>query len=135
MTSPGHRRYTLFITRAGSIFSNDRSRHIEYAKNGKKVAASIFHDSDDIQKIFGFQMAGTVQQVSQVRQYLGIVKKYVLKFNFLEKVFGSQIVENRSFFQEKFKSHLFEFSPDAVFLSDNSKTSGKRSPIDLDRIS
>ncbi len=69
--------------------------------------------------------------VSRPDHYLTIVKKYIHKFNFLKQTFGSQIIENRDFFLEKFKSHLYDFTPEYVFLSDNSNSTDKRKPIDL----
>ena len=67
-------------------------------------------------------------------EYVKIVRRYVQKFNFLEKIFGAQIFENRQFFKEKFKSHLFGFYPEQVYLSDNSNSSGKRKAFDLKQI-
>ena len=96
----------------------------------KRIAASIFHDSDRIDEIFGFQMSGILETVSSKSLYMATVKKYVAKFNFLEKIFGSQIIENRRFFMEKFKSQLYCFVPDTIVLSDNSQSSGKRKQLD-----
>jgi len=81
--------------------------------------------------IFGFQMSGKLEKISKKALYLTIVKKYVTKFSFLKQIFGPQIIENKGFFLEKFKSHLYCFHPDIVFLSDNSKTTDKRAKIDL----
>ena len=116
------------------FFSNENSRHIDYAKNQKVISASIFQDSDKIDQIFGFQMSGKLEKISQSPLYLLIVKKYIAKFNFLKQIFGSQILDNKHFFLEKFKSHLFCFYPDQIFLSDNSNRDDNRSAIDLSKI-
>lgn len=121
--------YFLFHDKEFYFFSNDISRHIQYAKDKKPVSASIFHESDRIDQIFGIQMSGTMEIVSKTTLYLLIVKKYIDKFNFLKKTFGLQIIENKDFFLEKFKSRLYCFHPDKIFLSDNSRTSNKRSEI------
>lgn len=126
--------YFVYHDHGFYFFSNEQSRHVEYAGDPGKTAASIFHDSDRIERIFGFQMAGTLKAVTRMALYLAVVKKYVAKFNFLEAAFGSQVIENTSFFLEKFKSRLYVFSPDTVFLSDNARASGKRSPIDLNEM-
>lgn len=126
-----------FVYRDGNFyfFSNETSNHIRYAHPEKKVAASIFHDSDKIDRIFGFQMSGRIIQISDPVIHLKVVKAYVDKFNFLKKIFGPQIIENRKFFLEKFKSGLYRFAPEKVVISDNSQTSGKRREFDLSVIS
>jgi uncharacterized protein YhbP (UPF0306 family) len=123
--------YFVFHDNKFYFFSNENSRHIRYAKDAKIVSASIFQDSDRMENIFGFQMAGDLKKISKTDVYLKIVKKYVSKFSFLKQVFGPQIIENKSFFLEKFKSQLYCFCPDTIFLSDNSKPTDKRSKIDL----
>jgi hypothetical protein len=126
--------YFVFHDNRFYFFSNENSRHIQSAKDQKVLSASIFQDSDRMDNIFGFQMSGVLETVSKMTVYLLIVKKYVTKFNFLKKIFGPQIVENKDFFLEKFKSQLYCFHPDKIFLSDNSKSTGKRSEIDLNQI-
>jgi uncharacterized protein YhbP (UPF0306 family) len=121
--------YFVFHGQGFYFFSNENSKHILQSMGGRMVAASIFHDADQIDKIFGFQMAGQVTAVSKQTEYLVVVKKYVAKFGFLKKVFGPQILENRQFFLEKFKSRLYCFTPERICLSDNSKTSGKRQEL------
>jgi uncharacterized protein YhbP (UPF0306 family) len=123
--------YFVFHDNKFYFFSNENSRHIRYAKDAKIVSASIFQDSDRMENIFGFQMAGDLKKISKTDIYIKIVKKYVSKFSFLKQVFGPQIIENKSFFLEKFKSQLYCFCPDTIFLSDNSKPTDKRSKIDL----
>jgi len=114
--------YFVFHDNTFYFFSNENSRHIEYAKDRKIISASIFHDSDQMDQIFGFQMSGKLGKISRRALYFTIVKKYITKFSFLEQIFGPQIIENKHFFLEKFKSHLYCFHPDKIFLSDNSKT-------------
>ncbi|CCK82482.1 pyridoxamine 5'-phosphate oxidase family protein [Desulfobacula toluolica] len=126
--------YFVFHDNGFYFFSNENSRHIQYAKDQKNISASIFQDADRMDEIFGFQMSGKLEKVSKKTRYLVIVKKYVAKFNFLEKIFGPQIVKNNRFFLEKFKSQLYCFHPDKIFLSDNSKATGKRSQINLNNI-
>lgn len=130
--------YFVFHDNKFYFFSNEKSRHIEYAKDQKIISASIFQDSDRMDRIFGFQMSGILEKVSKKILYLTIVKEYVAKFSFLKQIFGPQIIENKDFFLEKFKSQLYCFHPDIVFLSDNSqtkdKTTGKRPEMDLNKI-
>lgn len=126
--------YFVFHDNGFYFFSNETSRHIQYAKDQKNISASIFQDADQMDRIFGFQMSGTLEKVSKMTIYLAIVKKYVAKFDFLEKVFGPRIIKNNRFFLEKFKSHLYCFHPDKIFLSDNSKATDKRSEINLSNI-
>ncbi|WP_300457933.1 pyridoxamine 5'-phosphate oxidase family protein [Desulfobacula sp.] len=126
--------YFVFHNNRFYFFSNETSRHIQCAKDQKVLSASIFQDSDRMDNIFGFQMSGVLENVSKTTVYLLIVKKYVAKFSFLKKIFGPQIVENKNFFLTKFKSRLYCFRPDKIFLSDNSKTTDKRSEIDLNQI-
>ena len=123
--------YFVFHDNAFYFFSNENSRHIKYAQGDTEVSASIFQDSDKIDEIFGLQMSGKLEKISSPNLYFKIVKKYVAKFNFLRQAFGSQILDSKNFFLEKFKSHLYCFYPDQIFLSDNSNKSDKRSKIDL----
>ena len=127
--------YFVFYDNKFYFFSNEHARHIKYAKDKKLVSASIFQDSDQMDLIFGFQMSGVLEKVSKKILYLTIVKKYVTKFNFLKKIFGREIIENKHFFLEKFKSHLYCVHPDIIFLSDNSKTTGKRTQVNLKNLS
>ena len=126
--------YFVFYDNTFCFFSNENSRHIQYAQGKNNISASIFQDSDNMEQIFGFQMSGKLERVVKPGLYLKIVKKYVTKFSFLKQVFGSQIIDNRQFFLEKFKSHLYCFYPDEIFLSDNSNTGDKRSKINLRKI-
>jgi hypothetical protein len=123
--------YFVFHDTGFYFFSNENSRHVKDAESMRPVSASIFQDSDQMEDIFGFQMAGRIEAISKMDEQLRIVKKYVSKFSFLKQLFGPQLIENRRFFLEKFKSRLYCFHPDRVYLSDNSATSGKRSEIDL----
>jgi uncharacterized protein YhbP (UPF0306 family) len=117
--------YFVFHDNRFYFFSNENCRHIQYAKDQKSISASIFNDSDRMDQIFGFQMSGVLEKVSKKTLYLTIVKNYVTKFGFLKKIFGPGIIENKDFFLEKFKSHLYCFHPDNIFLSDNSQTKDK----------
>ena len=126
--------YFVYHDRRFYFFSNENSRHILDATASQGVSASIFHDSDRLDQIFGFQMSGVLEQVSRMALYLTIVKKYLAKFSFIEQAFGSQAMENRQFFMEKFHSRLYCFCPDQVFLSDNSRPADRRIKIDIDKI-
>lgn len=126
--------YFVFHDNGFYFFSNENSRHVKYATDKKSLSASIFHDSDRLDRIFGFQMSGTLEKASTMRVYIAVVKKYVAKFNFLEQVFGPQIIENKRFFLEKFKSQLYCFHPDRIYLSDNARSTGKRFEINLNDI-
>ena len=126
--------YFVFHKPGFYFFSNEKSKHVQYALDGKKIGASIFHDADHIDRIFGFQMSGYVSPVLKQVEYGLVVQKYVSKFGFLKKVFGPRILENKRFFLEKFKSRLYCFEPDRICLSDNSKSSGKRQELDPDQL-
>ena len=126
--------YFVFHENDFFFFSNNTARHIKYAKDLKIISASIFQDSDRMDNIFGFQMSGRLEKVSKMDLYLRVVKKYVTKFSFLKQIFGPQLIENKRFFWEKFKSQLYGFHPDVIFLSDNSRATDKRSEIDLGKI-
>ncbi|WP_457552038.1 pyridoxamine 5'-phosphate oxidase family protein [Desulfobacula sp.] len=126
--------YFVFHDNLFYFFSNENSRHISCVKGEKIVSASVFHDSDQMELIFGIQMSGRVKKISKNSVYLMVVRKYVTKFSFLKQIFGPGIVENKNFFLEKFKTHLFCFYPDIIFLSDNSKTTEQRLKINLNKI-
>ncbi len=123
--------YFVFHDKRFYFFSNENSAHIKNAGDQKIVSASIFHDSDWMDRIFGFQMSGKVDPISNRALYLMVVNKYVAKFSFLRQIFGPGIVQNPGFFLEKFKSGLYCFCPDKIFLSDNSRTMDRRVEIDL----
>jgi len=126
--------YFVFYDNLFYFFSNENARHICWAKDQKIISASLFKDADQMDLIFGFQMSGRIEKVSKKSLYLRVVKKYVAKFSFLKQVFSAPVIENKDFFLETFKSHLYGFRPETVFLSDNSKTTGKRSKIELSKI-
>ncbi len=126
--------YYVFHDNKFYFFSNEHSNHIRYAGNGNIIAASIFQDADRMDEIFGCQMTGTIDVVSKISVYFLIVKKYVTKFSFLTQIFGAQVIDNKHFFLEKFKSRLYCFSPEKLFLSDNSRASDKRIEVDLNNI-
>jgi len=112
------------------FFSNEKSRHIRFARDKATVAAAIFNDADQGDEIFGFQMSGTLARAGTL-ETPGVTNAYLSKFHFLKKAFGSQVLENPRFFLEKFKSRLYCFSPDIIYISDNSRPSGKRLAFDL----
>jgi len=126
--------YFVFHDNNFYFFSNEKSKHIQCAKEQKIISVSIFHDSNQMDQIFGFQMSGKIAKISNTILYLKIVKEYVSKFDFLNQIFGSEIIKNQTFFLEKFKSHLYCFSPDNIFISENSKITEKRIKIDLNQI-
>ncbi len=126
--------YFVFHGHGFYFFSNENSRHIRYSENMKKVSASVFKDSNKMDAIHGLQMSGTLGQISDTKETLVIVKKYVTKFNFLIKIFGRKILTDQNFFLKTFKSRLYCFYPDVVFLSDNSGTTTKRLKISLTRV-
>lgn len=121
--------YFVFHDSAFYFFSSEKSLHIQYAENRKTISASIFQDSDQMDEIFGLQMSGVLEKINKKTLYIVLVKKYVAKFSFLKKIFGSQLIENKDFFLDKFKSHLYCFYPEKIFLSDNSRTTDKRTSI------
>ncbi|MBU1195954.1 MAG: pyridoxamine 5'-phosphate oxidase family protein [Proteobacteria bacterium] len=123
--------YFVYEKSAFFFFSNPESRHIQYALDTKKMCASIFHDADNMEDIFGIQMSGCMEKICAGIQYIKIVKAYVNKFNFLSQQFGEQILKNPDFFKEKFKSDLYGFYPETIFLSDNSRSANKRISIDI----
>lgn len=123
--------YFVYYDRQFYFFSSKNSRHVKWAKKDTNTSVSVFNDSDNLDEIFGFQMTGKIRKVTSIAQYAIVVKAYVTKFYFLVKTFGPQIFENQNFFLEKFKSHLYGFQPEAVYLSDNSKQTHKRISIDL----
>ncbi len=127
--------YFVFDQERFCFFSNEASRHIRWVEGEKEVSASIFHDSDHMDKIFGLQMSGRIYEIKKGLAYIRVVKRYVKKFDFLSQIFGKQILENKDFFREKFKSRLYCFSPEQVFISDNSKTTEKRAGFDLSCLS
>ena len=126
--------YFVSLAKGFYFFSNENSRHVKDAEEQRTVAASIFQDSDRMELIFGFQMSGRIEAISKMDVHFMVVQKYVSKFSFLKQIFGPQILENKRFFLEKFKSRLYCFHPDIIYLSDNSNTSDKRSEIDLSAI-
>jgi len=126
--------YFVFHDNGFYFFSNEKSRHIQDARDQKIVSASVFHDSDRMEKIFGLQMSGKIDAVTTAGLYITVVKKYVTKFSFLRQIFGPKITGDLNFFLEKFKSRLYCFYPENIFLSDNSRATGKREKIDLSKI-
>ncbi len=126
--------YFIFFEKHFYFFSNKNAKHIRYAGNNNLVSCAIFHDSDDLDQIFGLQMSGRLKKVPQTLLHIKLVKKYVKKFNFLQKAFGPQIIDNTHFFLEKFNSELYGFYPDKIYLSDNSKKKDKQRQIDFDQV-
>lgn len=126
--------YFVFQDNVFLFFSNKTSKHIEYADRQNIIAASLFNDADLMEDIYGLQMSGRIIKISDMAMHLKVIKKYVNKFDFLVQAFGSQIIDNPKFFLEKFKSNLYGFFPENIYLSDNSKQQDKRVLIDLDQV-
>ncbi len=127
--------YFVYLDGLFYFFSNDQSRHVMAAEDRSPVSATVFQDGDRMDAIFGLQMSGSVRIVSGLNEYLRVVRRYVAKFNFLKQIFGSRILDDRDFFLERFKSRLYGFQPDQVYLSDASRTTGKRTAFDLQALS
>ncbi len=124
--------YFVWRKNAFFFFSNEFSRHIQNS-NKKTTAGSIFHDSDQMNDIYGLQMTGTIKRCASPVEYISVVKSYVRKFEFLKKAFGSDIL-SKNFFQKKFNSFLYGLYPESIFLSDNSKGSDKQIPLDMNQL-
>ncbi len=124
--------YFVFHDKKFYFLSNKNTKHIKQAGHTEMISASIFHDSDHMDLIFGFQMSGKLEIVSESELYLIVIKKYLKKFSFLRQIFGDGIIENKKFFLEKFKSRLYCFHPNFIIMSDNSgKTKKELNAEDL----
>jgi len=122
--------YFVFCSPKFYFFSSEKSRHVKWAEPCSKICVSIFHDSDSINEIFGVQMTGKLDCVSDHARYIRVTKAYTAKFSFLKKIFGRQLIDNPGFFLEKFNSRLYSFTPEEIFISDNSRNFGKRIKFD-----
>ena len=96
--------------------SQKSDNRIYYSSNG---FALVYEDDHYLQKIVNKKINNDDIKVMH---------------NFLKKNFGTQIIKNPKFFFETFKSRLYCFHPERIYLSDNSKTSAKRSEIKLKAI-
>ncbi len=112
--------YFVFYNEKFYFFSNKNAKHIQQAALLKSVSASVFHDSDNMDEIFGLQMSGILEKVTSPGRYSIIVRHYLKKFEFLKNISGGRtdIIDNGSFFKEKFKSSLYCFHPNSIILSD-----------------
>jgi len=122
--------YFVFCSPGFCFFSNEKSRHIQWGKASGKICACIFHDSDNMNEIFGLQMTGRLKTVSDHTQYICITKAYIAKFSFLKKIFTGQATDYPRFFLERFKSRLYSFIPEEIIISDNSRNSCNRTKFD-----
>ncbi|MCG8566948.1 MAG: pyridoxamine 5'-phosphate oxidase family protein [Desulfobacterales bacterium] len=122
--------YFVYDRGAFYFFSNPKSRHLNPATPG--AAASIFQDADRVDKIVGLQMQGAIEPVSRTGEKFKTMAAYVKKFNFLEKKFGKQILENPQFFAEKFHARPHKFIPGEIWLSNHGRTGSGRQPVPLE---
>ena len=126
--------YLVYLGGIFYFFSNTESRHIIHAGSHDGMGASIFHDSDSIEEIYGLQMKGLLESQIPAAKHLVVIPQYIRKFDFIRQAFGKEAVENPDFFKDKFKSRLYGFRPSMVVASDNKRPHGKRQPVDLQAI-
>jgi len=79
-----------------------------------------------LKEIKGVQMAGQVFECTGLLKNQHIINKYMVKFSFIKKQFGDDLRYNVAFFKTKFKSELYYFLPESVFLTDNSNSFGEK---------
>jgi len=119
--------YYLYINRAFWFFSSPDSRHIMGSKLSPDitVAASIFLDDADFNKIRAVQMRGQIEEIvscfniSEVRAY---VKKFGIPFK------GSDPL---AFVKQQYRAHFYRFIPAEIIYMDNRINIGFKQKITL----
>jgi hypothetical protein len=124
--------YYVFDDTAFYFFSSPASRHIQDAcRTAGRAAAVISSESREWQMIQGLQMSGKVQEVTAVKEAVGVIQHYLKTFPFVRSFFKGMSLPGLSAFSKRFNAHLYGFRPESVYYLDNHIGFGFRERIDL----
>jgi hypothetical protein len=124
--------YYVFDNTVFYFFSSPASRHIQDAcRTAGRAAAVISSESREWQMIQGLQMSGKVQEVTAVKEAVGVIQHYLKTFPFVRSFFKGMSLPGLSAFSKRFNAHLYGFRPESVYYLDNHIGFGFRERIDL----
>lgn len=124
--------YYVFDNTVFYFFSSPASRHIQDAcRTAGRAAAVISSESREWQMIQGLQMSGKVQEVTAVKEAVGVIQHYLKAFPFVRSFFKGMSLPGLSAFSKRFNAHLYGFRPESVYYLDNHIGFGFRERIDL----
>lgn len=118
--------YYVYMRPDFCFFSSPRSRHIADLRDGGKVAASIFADSDQWEAIEGLQMTGQVTEIRRRPAQLNATARYLVKFPFTRDFLsggGKKIAAGRD------RVRLYGFTPRQMHYVNNRLGFGHRVSI------
>lgn len=115
------------------FFSSPHSRHIEQSQAAESVAAAIFTDSDEWEKIQGLQMSGRIQLVIKKTEQIKIGARFIMKFPFAEPFLhsdkGGKGADGAPNVADRVK--LYAFVPSEIYYVNNRTGFGKKMQITL----
>ncbi len=131
--------YYIYKNRAFWFFSSPDSRHITGAKHSSEmmVAASIFVDNEQFNKIKGVQMRGKIEEIKSsdkndnTSKFLPEVSSYIKKFSIPFK--GLNMKDALNFICKQYRSQLYRFIPTEMIYMDNSIHIGFKQKIEIER--
>lgn len=141
--------YYLYKNRAFWFFSSPDSRHITGAKPSPNftispkntdspeimVAASIFMDNHDFNKIKGIQMRGKIEQIVRMEnmvEALAYIRKFGIPFKESKGSDSStETIDPLTFIQKHYRAKFYRFIPTEMIYMDNSIYIGFKQKIKL----
>lgn len=128
--------YYLYRNRAFWFFSSPDSRHIRGAALSPDmvVAASIFMDDLEFNRLKGVQMGGQIEAVVKCGN-LTEVAAYIVKFGIPFKISSGggngNLEDARTFIEQSYRSCFYRFVPKEIFYMDNTIHIGFKQKIIL----
>ena len=123
--------YYIYKNRAFWFFSSPDSRHIIGAKHSSEmmVAASIFVDNDQFDRIKGVQMRGKIEEgkANDNPEVSSYIKKFSIPFK------GLNMKDALNFICKQYRSQLYRFIPTEMIYMDNSIHIGFKQKIEIER--
>lgn len=130
--------YYIYKNRAFFFFSSPDSRHIKGAELSPDmmVAASIFVDNEQFNKIKGVQMRGKIEEIKadapndNMSKFIPEVSSYIKKFSIPFK--DMNMKDSLNFICKQYRAKFYRFIPIEIIYMDNSISIGFKQTIEID---
>ena len=111
------------------FLSSAKSRHIQHIQKNPHVAATIYKDQKDWEKIKGIQMSGMVIELERTERKQ-VIDMYLKKYQFLDRAINNPLNDDEEKIGSQFASiPFFKLKPSFIRIIDNQVSFGHKEEI------
>ena len=111
------------------FLSSAKSRHIQHIQKNPHVAATIYKDHKDWEKIKGIQMSGMVIELEGTERKQ-VIDMYLKKYQFLDRAINNPLNDDEEKIGSQFASiPFFKLKPSFIRIIDNQVSFGHKEEI------